>query len=81
MNLKTWLYWLYDRAKNYNLFMLDVDDYQDDEDEEREDPAILLKHQKYTTRLYIVFLMSKSYRDINTAILALIKVFCGYSLY
>ena len=46
----------YRQASNYNLFIPDENDY----DEEPRDPAIALKHQKYSTRLYILLLIGKS---------------------
>lgn len=60
MNVKGWLYWLYERGKNYNLFLPEIEDYQDNENERREnDHQTILKYQKYTTRLYIILLLGK----------------------
>ena len=55
MNIKSVFQSYYGRASNYNLFIPDEDDY----DEEPKDPAVALKHQKYTTRLYILLLIGK----------------------
>ncbi|UJR17463.1 hypothetical protein I4U23_004358 [Adineta vaga] len=59
MQLKVLFYWLHDRGKNYNLFMLEEDDY--DDDNETKDSTIVLKHQKYTTWLYVLLLMVSLY--------------------
>ncbi|UJR06647.1 hypothetical protein I4U23_010933 [Adineta vaga] len=40
---------------NYNLFMLEENDYEDDDDR-LQDPATVLKQQKYKTWLYVVLL-------------------------
>ena len=45
---------LYSQASDYNLFISDENDYDDDESR---DPATVVKYQKYTTRLYIVLLL------------------------
>ena len=55
MGIKSTLQSFYRRSSNYNLFIPDEDDY----DEEPKDPAIALRHQKYTTRLYILLFISK----------------------
>ncbi|UJR17612.1 hypothetical protein I4U23_004508 [Adineta vaga] len=54
MNLKTLFKWIYTSVSNYNLFMLEENDYNDEE--RSEDPAIVLKQQKCKTWLYIVLL-------------------------
>ena len=60
MNPKVLFHWFYGKIRNYNLFMQEEDDYDDDDDDdESKDPAIVLKHQKYTTWLYVLLLMSK----------------------
>lgn len=43
---------------NYNLFTLEEDDYID-EDDESIDPAAVVKHQQYATRLYVLLLIGK----------------------
>jgi len=45
---------LFHRIKNYNLFIPDEDDYE----QESRDPAMVLRQQKYTTWLYILLLIS-----------------------
>ncbi|UJR18380.1 hypothetical protein I4U23_005284, partial [Adineta vaga] len=44
---------------NYNLFLFDENDYDDDDD--IKDPAIVLKHQKYKTWLYVALLTACLY--------------------
>lgn len=57
MKLKILFRWIYDKINNYNLFIREEDEYDDDDDDESKDLAIVLNHQKYATRLYIVILM------------------------
>lgn len=56
MLMKSILFWVYDKICNYNLFISDEDDYDDDESQ---DPSIELKYQKYSTRLYVLLLIGK----------------------
>ncbi|UJR34784.1 hypothetical protein I4U23_027565 [Adineta vaga] len=49
MKRKNFFKWIYEKVSNYNLFMLEENDYDDN----TEDPVIVLKHQKYKTWLYI----------------------------
>ena len=58
MNIKQWLDWLREYVHSYNLFMPNEDDYEDDNDQTR-DPTIIVKHQQYTTRLYVPLVISK----------------------
>ncbi|CAF4140026.1 unnamed protein product, partial [Adineta steineri] len=53
MNPKTLFQWFLHKVSNYNLFLIGEDDY-DDDDDEPQDPAIVLKYQKYKTRLYVL---------------------------
>lgn len=53
MNMKRIFYLFHNRACNYNLFISDENDYDDDP----QDLEIVLKHQKYSTRLYILLLI------------------------
>lgn len=55
---KDLLYGLRRWLTNYNLFMLDENDYHDDDDEVQT-PATILKRQRYSTRLYILLLIGK----------------------
>lgn len=55
--MKTLFKWIYTKALNYNLFMLEETDYDDDND--MKDSAIVLKHQKTKTWLYVVLLTGK----------------------
>ena len=57
MNIKSLFKWTYKKASDYNLFMLEENDY--DENDNPNDAAIAFEHQKYKTRLYVVLLMSK----------------------
>ncbi|CAF1076407.1 unnamed protein product [Adineta ricciae] len=59
MQMRVVLQWFYDWWRNYNLFMLEENDYY--EENHSKDPVIALKHQKYTTRLYILLLMVSLY--------------------
>jgi hypothetical protein len=58
MNLKALIHWFHDYIRNYNLFMPEENDYNDDDNEPQE-PATVLRHQKYKTWLYLVFLIGK----------------------
>lgn len=58
VNIKAPFYWIYRQGYDYNLFMLEEDDYDDNEPK---DPVIVLKHQKLTTWLYIFLLISINY--------------------
>ncbi len=44
--------------KNYNAFIPEEDDYED-EDDAPNDPVIVLKHQRYATRLYTIVFIGK----------------------
>ena len=60
MHPKAVFYWLYETACNYNIFILEENDYDDDDDsDQRRDPAIVLQYQKYSTRLYVLLLVGK----------------------
>jgi len=60
MNPKVVFHWFYQRSRQYNLFMLEENEYDDDDDDnETKDPAIVLKQQNYTTWLYVLLLMGK----------------------
>ena len=58
MNLKTLFHWLYQKIYTYNVFIPHEDDY-DDHDNEPEEVVTALRRQRYTTRLYILLLVSK----------------------
>ena len=53
MNPKGVFYWFYDHICYYNLFMVEENEY----DDEPQDPPITLKHQKYSTWLYVLLLI------------------------
>ncbi len=57
MNLKVLFHWFYERISNYNTFIPNENEYQDD-DGPRDLPTVL-KHQKYSTWLYVFLLMGK----------------------
>lgn len=61
MIFKVLFVWVYEQVHNYNLFMPEENDYLDDDDDSNEpnDPVTVLKHQKYTTWLYILLRMGK----------------------
>ena len=60
--------WVYERAKNYNLFVLDENDYHDDGDEQEvQDPEVLLKQQKHATWLYVLLLLGESGETLSFA--------------
>ncbi|CAF3982889.1 unnamed protein product, partial [Adineta steineri] len=61
MNPKALVQWFLQKASNYNLFKLGEDDYADDDEDEPSDPAVVLKYQKYKTRLYILLLTVSFY--------------------
>ncbi|CAF1304006.1 unnamed protein product [Adineta steineri] len=57
MNIKDFFDWIENKLRNHNVFIPDEDDYEDENDEPQ-DPAIVLKHQLYASRLYtIVFIV------------------------
>lgn len=55
MNIRTALQWCEQKIRNYNLFVPDENDY-DDDDEIIIDAAFVVSRQKYATWLYILFL-------------------------
>ncbi|CAF1147349.1 unnamed protein product [Adineta steineri] len=61
MNPKAVFQWIHRKVSNYNLFMLEENDYDDDDDDDGDgsirDPAITLKYQKYKTWLYVILLI------------------------
>ncbi|CAF1126765.1 unnamed protein product [Adineta steineri] len=70
MNFKAAFHWLYEQIYNYNLFMLEETEYNDDEEDKEEGetgPASVLKQQKYTTWLYIFLLIVSCYILLYTA--------------
>ena len=58
MKVKIIFRWISEKINAYNLFMPEENDY-DDNNDVQQDPIIVLKHQKYTTRLYVLMLMCK----------------------
>ncbi|CAF1528502.1 unnamed protein product, partial [Adineta ricciae] len=62
MNIKNLFIWLLEHVYDYNIFLPDEDDYNDNDDsDEPVDPAVTLKHQLYSTRLYIPLLIITLY--------------------
>ena len=60
MHFKTILLWLYRQLRDYNLFIPEEDDYEDDDDYGvAEDPATVLIKQKYSTWIYVLSLMGE----------------------
>ena len=60
MKAKIVFKWIYEQVSDYNLFMLDENDYADDDD--ITDPIIVLKQQKYKTWLYITLRTGNQHR-------------------
>jgi hypothetical protein len=58
MNIKRLIQWFDARIHNYNVFMSEENEY-DDENDEPKDPVIVLKHQQYATRLYTILFIGK----------------------
>ncbi|CAF1196346.1 unnamed protein product [Adineta ricciae] len=58
MNLKLVFNWFFQKLSDYNLFIREEDDYDDDDENENaiRDPAVILRLQKYKTWLYVVVL-------------------------
>ena len=54
MNARNFIRWCQEKINSYNLFIPDEDV---DSDDELEDPATVIKHQRYTTRLYVSLLI------------------------
>ena len=71
MNIKKYFHWFYQFLSNYNLFVPEPNEYDDDDVDpnEQTNPQTILKHQKYSTRLYILLLIGKFYCESNTLIL------------
>ncbi|CAF3878524.1 unnamed protein product, partial [Adineta steineri] len=57
MNLKRLFGWSYELMRNYNAFMPEEDEY----DEEPRDQATVREHQKYSTWLYVLLLLVSLY--------------------
>jgi len=58
MKIKVLTEWIDKKMKNYNAFIPEEDDYED-EDDAPNDPVIVLKHQRYATRLYTIVFIGK----------------------
>jgi len=58
MKIKALIQWIDERINNYNVFIPEEDEY-DDETDEPQDPVIVLKHQRYATRLYSILFIGK----------------------
>ena len=56
--LRNSLRWFSEKLCNYNVFIPEEDDYEDD-DSGSSDPVITAKRQRYATRLYILLLIGK----------------------
>ncbi|CAF1679612.1 unnamed protein product, partial [Adineta ricciae] len=63
MTIKSLFFWLLEHIYHYNAFIPDEIDYDDDDDNDdaAKDPGIILKHQLYSTRLYIPLLITILY--------------------
>jgi hypothetical protein len=58
MKIKALIQWIDESINNYNVFIPEEDEY-DDETDEPQDPVIVLKHQRYATRLYSILFIGK----------------------
>lgn len=58
MKMRNILNYVSERILNYNVFIPEEDEYDDDNDE-LQNPATLLKQQRYATRIYVPLLISK----------------------
>ena len=68
MSIKTLFYCFYDYINDYNLFMIEEDINDDNEENigENQQSSNDIKEQKYSTWLYIFLLMSKTkYTNVN----------------
>jgi len=81
MNLKAPIEWSYKKLCDYNLFKLEENDYNDEDD--NKDPAIVLQHQKYKTWLYAVLLTGNIFSIKNRflSIHLLYLIVCLYMLF
>ena len=60
MNVRKVLDWLREYVHNYNLFLLDEDEHNDDDEKsETSDAAFTDKRQRYATRLYVPLITGK----------------------
>jgi hypothetical protein len=57
MNLRLRMQQIFERMCNYNIFIHEEEEYGDDN--ERRDPATVITHQRYATRLYVLILICK----------------------
>ena len=58
MRVTNLLRWFDEQLRDYSLFIPDEEDYNDD-DNEPEEPATIVKHQRYATHLYVSLLIGK----------------------
>ncbi len=58
LNPRALFHWFYEQVQNYNLFVPESNVYDDDDDEPK-DPATVLRHQRYATKLYVLLLIGK----------------------
>jgi len=58
VNLTALFCWCYKQVCSYNIFIPEID-VNDGADNESEQPAIVLKRQRYATWLYILLLIGK----------------------
>lgn len=67
MKMKSTLLFVYDQLSNYNVFIPDENDYN----EQVEDPTIAVQRQKSTTRLYIFLMLISMYVLFYTSIMTI----------
>ena len=56
MKVKQCLRWFYEKVKTYNIIM---NEFGNDDDGRQENIQINIKHERYTTRLYVILLLGK----------------------
>jgi len=59
MNLKAVFHWFYEKISSYNLFAPEIDVNDHDDADDLQEPAIVLKRQRYATWLYVLLLIGK----------------------
>ena len=61
MKIKAFIQWIDEKLNNYNVFIPEEDEY-DDETDEPKDPIIVVKHQQYATRFYTIIFIGKYFK-------------------
>ncbi|UJR23376.1 hypothetical protein I4U23_026385 [Adineta vaga] len=61
MHVKIIYRWCYEKLRNYNVFIPEENEYDNDDEVEAIDPLVITKLQKYSTWLYILLFLSSLY--------------------